>query len=258
MEERQKSRRAGQIILALVCGFMLVGVMRYAAGGISVSSNVNGRELPIRSVETEDRKVSLTFDVAWNSKDLDVILEILKKEGVRASFFITGEWAEKHPWQVRAIREDGHDLGNHTQSHESMTMLSEEERRLQIRQAEEAVAGITGIQMNLFRPPYGTYDDALILLAGEMGYETVAWNIDSQDWKDYGKDAILEEVLQNEDLENGAIILLHAGTRYLVAALPDLVEGIRKAGYEPVPLSELMLQTDYRLDVAGRQIPVSP
>ena len=253
MEDGRRNRRVGQLILAVAGGILLLGAVRYTGSSISISSNVNGRELPIRSVETEEAKVSLTFDVAWNSEDLDMLLEILEKEDVRASFFVTGEWVGKHPEQVKAIYEGGHDLGNHTQSHENMTMLSEEDRRTQIARVQEQVCSLTETKMNLFRPPYGNYDDSLILLAKELGYETVTWDIDSEDWKDYGKEAILRTVLQSKELKNGSIILLHAGTRYLEKALPELIQGLLERGYVPVPLSELLIRGDYCLDVTGRQ-----
>lgn len=253
MQDDKKSKRPGRLILAAVGGMLVLGAVRYAGSTISISSNVNGKELPIRSVETEEPVVSLTFDVAWNSEDLDELLEILQEEGVRATFFLTGEWVDKNPEQVKRIAGGGHDLGSHSQSHKNMTLMEEAQREAELEQVQTKVQELTGRRMEFFRPPYGNYDDALILQAKELGYYTVTWNVDSQDWKDYGAEAILKEVLENEELQKGSIILLHAGTRYLAGTLTELIRGLQKEGYEPVPLSELIIREDYRLDVTGRQ-----
>lgn len=258
MQEDKKSRRPGRLLLAAVGGILLLGAVRYAGSTISISSNVNGRELPVRSVHTEEPEVVLTFDVAWNSEDLEELLAILKEEGVRATFFLTGEWVDQNPEQVKLIAGGGHDLGSHSQSHENMTLLGEEERENELEQVRAKVWELTGRQMEFFRPPYGNYDDALILQAKEMGYYTVTWDVDSQDWKDYGEAAIKKEVLDNKELKKGSIILFHAGTRYLAGVLGELIRGLREAGYEPVPLSELIIRGDYRLDVTGRQQSTEP
>lgn len=253
MQDDKKSRRPGRLILAAVSGMLLLGAVRYAGSSISISSNVNGRELPVRSVQTDEPEVILTFDVAWKSDDLDELLTILEEEGVRSTFFLTGEWVDQNPEQVKRISDGGHDLGSHSQNHENMTLLGEEERKKELEQVQTKVRQLTGTQMEFFRPPYGNYDDDLIRQAKELGYYTVTWDVDSQDWKDYGKEAILREVLENKDLQKGSIILFHTGTRYLADVLRELICGLREAGYEPVPLSELIIRDDYRLDVTGRQ-----
>lgn len=78
----------------------------------------------------------------------------------------------------------------------------------------EKVKELTGVKMQLFRPPYGDYDDAVVLNARENGYYPIQWDVDSLDWKDYGVDSILNTVLNHKALGNGSIILCHNGAKY--------------------------------------------
>ena len=243
------------IAAGLILCMAAAGCARYLAEHAEVSSNVNGRELPISSVETKEPKIALTFDVAWESADLEEILDILDEEEVKASFFVTGEWAQSHPDLLRKLAEAGHDIGNHSQTHRSMTGLSKEEKKKEILEAKEAVETATGVRMHFFRAPYDNYDDEVIRTAKALGYETVSWNVDTLDWKDYGKAHILETVKKEGGFENGAIIRAHAGTRYMADALQPLIRAGKEAGCLWVPLSEMVRREAYHLDVTGRQIP---
>lgn len=242
------------LTVLLICA-AAIGAAEVLRDSVSVSSNVNGRELPVTSVETGKAAVALTFETAWADDDLEKILEVLKEEEVRASFFMTGEWSERHPELVRKIRSGGHDLGNLSWTHRSMTGLAEEEKEEEIRLTEETLFKITGKRPDLFRPPYGNYDDGLIRTAKAMGYETVTWSIDTKDWKDYGKQAILKEVLSGTALNNGAVIRAHTGTTYMAEALRPLIRRVQERGFVWEPLSELILRENYHMDVTGRQIP---
>ena len=248
----RKLRRYG--IVALGLAIALIGSYKYIASYVSVSSNVNGRELPIYSVETDEKKVALSFDSAWGSDSTRTILEILKKYNIHATFFVTGEWAENYPEDVKAIYHAGHDLGNHSESHRDMTTLSEEEQEQELMSVHRKIKEVTGVEMNLFRPPYGDYDDSVIKMATKNGYYSIQWSVDSLDWKDYGADSIVSTVLDNKELQNGAIILCHNGAKYTADALERLIIGLQKKGYEIVPVSELIYKKDYHMDVAGRQI----
>ena len=108
--------------------------------------------------------------------------------------------------------------------------------------------------MMLFRPPYGDYDDRVILNAKENGYYTVQWSVDSLDWKDYGADSIIDTVLNHKNLDNGAIILCHNNAKYTAEALERLITGLKEKGYEIVPVSDLIYKDDYHMDVTGKQI----
>lgn len=240
------------IYLALVIA--LVGSYKYVERFVTVSSNVNGRELPIYCVQTNEKKVALSFDAAWGNEDTRQILEILKKHDIHVTFFMTGGWVEKFPDDVKTIHEAGHDLGNHSENHKNMSQLSDEEKTQELMTVHNKVKELTGVEMNLFRPPYGDYDDAVILNATENGYYTIQWDVDSLDWKDYGVESIINTVVNHKNLGNGSIILCHNGAKYTKDALESMIMGLQEKGYEIVPVSELIYRENYHMDVTGRQI----
>ncbi len=251
-DRRHRWRNYGIVVLALMIA--LTGSYKYVESYVTVSSNVNGRELPIYSVETDEKKVALSFDAAWGNEDTRRILDILAKYKAHVTFFMTGGWVESYPEDVKAIYEAGHDLGNHSENHKNMSQLSNEEKTKELLSVHEKVKELTGEEMQLFRPPYGDYDDDVVLNAKENGYYTIQWSVDSLDWKDYGIDSITNTVLNHKDLQNGAIILCHNGAKYTADALEILIKGLKEQGYEIVPVSELIYKKDYHMDVTGRQI----
>lgn len=252
MEKGMSKLKWAALLLAI--GAVVRGAAIFLPGSITVSSSVNGRELPVYCVETEEKKLALTFDAAWGNEDTERILDILKKHNVQVTFFMTGGWVEKYPEDVKAILKAGHDLGNHSENHKNMSQLSQEECRKEIQKVHEKVQQLTGYEMYLFRPPYGDYDNHVIRSAADCGYYSIQWDVDSLDWKDYGVDAILKNVLQNENLGNGSIILCHNGAKYTADALEALLVGLEEKGYRIVPVSELMYREKYHMNAQGRQI----
>lgn len=224
---------------------------------ISVSSNVNGKELPIYCVETDKPQIALSFDAAWGNEDTRKILDILKKEKVKVTFFMTGGWVESYPDDVKAILKAGHDLGNHSENHKNMSQLSVEEQKSEIMKVHEKVKKLTDYDMFLFRPPYGDYDNSVITTARECNYYPIQWDVDSLDWKDYGVQSIIDTVCNHKHLGNGTIILCHNGAKYTAEALPTLIKTLKSKGYEFVPLSELIYKENYTMDAEGRQHPDS-
>ena len=235
-------------------GVVMIGACTGVSKVATVSNTVNGRELPIYSVETEEKKVALSFDAAWGNEDTQQILDILEKQDVHVTFFMTGQWVEKFPDDVKRIYEAGHDLGNHSATHPNMSQLSSEQCQEELQKVHTKVKELTGVDMNLFRPPYGDYNDTVIQSATACGYYTIQWDVDSLDWKDYGVDSIIDTVVNHKNLQNGSIILCHNGAKYTAAALESLIIGLKEKGYEIVPVSELIYREDYHLDVTGRQI----
>lgn len=216
-------------------------------------TGVRSKLLPIYSVETDEKVVALTFDSAWNVDDLDEILDILERNDIRAAFFMTGEWVKKYPEAVKKIYDAGHDVGNHGENHKNMSTLNEAECVKEIEAVHNRVYELLGVEMCLFRPPSGDYDDEVIATAGKQGYYSIQWNIDSLDWKNYGVDDMIDRVVNHKSLQNGSIILLHNGTKYTAAALQKIIDGLKNKGYGFVPVSELIYKENYMIDHEGRQ-----
>lgn len=245
--------------LGLVClSSLLFFCGAYLANqrSVTVSSTVNGRELPVYCVQTDKKQAALTFDAAWGNDDTQTILKILEKYGVHATFFVTGGWVEQYPEDVKRIVAAGHDLGNHSQNHKNMSELTKSQIQTEIQEVHEGVRKLTGVEMKLFRAPYGDYDNELIETVKRNGYMPVQWDVDSEDWKNYGVDSIIQKVTQNEHLGNGSIILLHNGADYTAQALETVITTLQEQGYELVPVSQMILWDNYRMDAQGRQIPV--
>ncbi len=222
----------------------------YATGALA---KVNNKVLPIYSVDTQEKVVSLTFDSAWNIDDLEEILTILEKNDIKATFFVTGDWVERFPNAVKLIYEKGHDIGNHGENHKNMSTLSVSQCKEEIKAVHDRIYCLLGIEMNLFRPPSGDYDDEVINTATEMNYYSIQWDVDSLDWKNYGVDDMIKRVINHKNLQNGSIILLHNGTKYTASALQGLIDGLKNKGYSFLPISELIYKENYQLDHAGRQ-----
>lgn len=218
------------------------------------STTFGDRELPIYSVETDEKKVALSFDAAWGAEDFEKIMEVLDKHKVKVTFFMTGNWVEDNPDCVKELVEKGHDLGNHSEHHYDMTTLSTEDMAEELEVVHNRVKELTDYDMFLFRPPYGAYDNDLINTAKSLNYYPIQWSVDSLDWKDYGVDSIISTVCDSKDLGPGAIILCHNGATYTAQALDTLITKIEDQGYTLVPISELIIRDGYHMDVNGRQI----
>ena len=221
---------------------------------IAVSSTYGDRELPIYSVATDEKKIAISFDAAWGAEDFDSIMETLDKHNVKTTFFMTGEWIEKYPECVKTLVEKGHDLGNHSASHPDMTKLSKEAQKEQILKAHNAVKELTGYEMELFRPPYGAYNNEVILTCYEVGYYPIQWDVDSLDWKDLTASEIIDKVCNHKSLDCGSIILCHNGAKHTAEALDEMLTNLKKQGYEIVPISELIIRENFHMDVTGQQL----
>ena len=229
-------------------------VTTFVPQAVSVSSTINGRELPIYCVETDEKKVALSFDAAWGNEDTQKILEILAKHNVHVTFFMTGGWVDSYPEDVKAILAGGHDLGNHSENHKNMSQISNDDKEQELMKVHEKVKNLTGYEMFLFRPPYGDYDNDVIKTATKCGYYPIQWDVDSLDWKDYGVDSIVNTVCSNKHLGNGSIILCHNGAKFTADALDTLITNLKGQGYEIVPISELIYRDGYHMDAEGRQV----
>lgn len=221
---------------------------------LPAGTTAGNRELPIYSVDTQDKKISISFDAAWGNEDTQEILSILSKHNIHATFFMTGGWVESYPEDVKAIAAAGHDLGNHSEHHKEMSKLTASEIEEEIMSVHNKVRELTGKEMILFRPPYGDYDNDVVKTASSLNYYTIQWSVDSLDWKNYGIDSIIKTVCEHKDMGNGAIILCHNGAKYTAQALDILLTRLEEKGYQFVPISELIYKDNFHMDNMGKQI----
>ena len=157
-------------------------------------------------VVTEQPVIALTFDDGPDPVYTPRLLDILAAHRARATFFMIGARAERHPELVARVAAEGHTIGNHSWDHPSFPFISREERRKQVQACARA---ISPFDAGLFRPPYGHLDLDSWLDIEQMGYRAVAWKIETGDWDNRAAPAIAEAVMAN--LQPGAVVLLHDG-----------------------------------------------
>ena len=180
------------------------------------------------------------------------ILDILKVNDVKATFFVLGEWAEKFPDIIKRMAEDGHDVSNHSDTHPHIASLSYEDIKNEITLANSKIENLAGKKNDLFRAPYGEYNDNVISAAEELGFYTIQWDVDSLDWKNLGKENILNRVLSKT--KNGSIILMHNGTQDTANVLDEMIKRLKEKGFNFKPTSEVIYKENYSIDHTGKQI----
>ena len=216
-----------------------------------VGASSTTRQLPVYSVQRDDKVVALSFDAAWGNEDTQQLIDILDKYGIRSTFFVVGDWAEKYPESVKALSDAGHEVMNHSSSHAHFSQLSDEQIVSDITDCNEKISAITGVTPTLFRCPYGEYDDHVISAIRGMGMTVVQWNVDSLDWKGISADEIQERVLKN--ITPGSIVLFHNAAENTPQALPGIIEALLADGYTIVPVSQILLSGEYTVDHTGKQ-----
>lgn len=222
--------------------YSVIGLLAISALYVQVSDVVTGGPLAIAGTRTEHKVVALTFDHSWGNKFTPSILDTLKKNDIRVTFFIMGPWAQKFPDVAKRMVADGHEIASHGYRHENYGDMTVEWVREDIQKAHALIKDVTGADPFLIRPPNGHYSLKSLKVTDELGYKTIIWNVDSLDWKNPGRDVIIDRVVKR--LKPGAIILLHASDTPVqtAEALPILLDKIKAEGYQIVTVGELLTQ----------------
>ncbi len=211
-------------------------------------------------------QVALTFDDGPDPTWTPKILQILKEKNATATFFVLGTQAQHYPDLLERIAREGHEVGNHTYTHQNIAEASDEEIELELNATTRLIEAVTGHSTAYFRPPFGIDgtptqpgEVRALRVVRDLGYLTVAESIDPNDWERPGADAILDRVKQQRS--RGAVILLHdsGGERsQTVAALPGIIDYLRSRGDTLVPLSSIIrLPRDIVMPPLRRDQPLS-
>ena len=247
-------RRRAAAQLGLCLSFAALSCVYVAGLGEPATTVVaRKRELPVYSVQREDKALSISFDASWGADKTIPILDTLDEYNVKTTFFLVGSWVDKYPELVKEIVARGHEIGNHSDTHAHMNKLGEEGIRNELRMMSDKVERLTGVRPTLFRPPYGEYNDRVVTVSRAEGYEAVQWSIDSLDWKDRGTADIVKQCTYR--VENGDIVLFHNDSNDIVNALPTVLKHYQGLGYSIVPVSELLLDGETTIDIQGKQHP---
>lgn len=207
--------------------------------------------MPIYSVDTSKKRVSLTINCAWNADDIDKILEVLDRRNVKVTFFMVGEWVDKYSDAVKRIELAGHEIANHSDTHAHVNNLNYEQNVQEIQKCTEKIKNITQKETKLYRCPYGEYNDTVIKSATDNGYKVIQWSIDTLDYEGLDESQMIERI--NKNLKNGSIILMHNGTENTANSLEGIIKNIQTKGFNIVKVSELVYNEKYEIDANGIQ-----
>lgn len=222
-----------------------------STGAHAVFYGYNFKKLPIYSVETESKKIAISFDCAWGVDYTDRLLSIMKTHDVTCTFFATEFWVKKYPEYVKKISEMGHEWGTHSATHPYMSRLDKNAILSELSSSKKAIEDITGKTVELFRPPYGDYSDCVIETAEELNMFTIQWSVDSLDWKDLSASEIKNRVVNKTT--NGSIILFHNQGLHTAEALEEIILTLKERGYEFVSIGKLIYKEDYQMLPDGTQ-----
>jgi cellulose synthase/poly-beta-1,6-N-acetylglucosamine synthase-like glycosyltransferase/peptidoglycan/xylan/chitin deacetylase (PgdA/CDA1 family)/spore germination protein YaaH len=241
-----------------------------ASSGVITDENFSKLPSPYRVGEFggSNRMVALTFDDGPDPQWTPKILDVLKREDAKATFFIIGLSAEKYPGVLQRIFREGHEIGNHTFTHPDISGISRRYMMVELNLTERLFEAKLGVKPVLFRPPYSidqepdTADEVRPLeVAQQMGYITVGDKIDPNDWRDDPRptpEQIVASVLDQVQRRGGGIILMHDGGGYraqTVAALPGIIRELRARGFQIVPVATLLGKSynDVMPPIAGNE-----
>lgn len=193
-------------------------------------------------VNTKNKMIALTFDDGPSPTFTPQILDILKKNNAKATFFVVAQRAEKLPDIVRRMVYEGHEVANHTYNHPYLNGITEKEFQDELALADKTLIKVTGVKPKLFRPPGGYYNEKIVRVAKEMGYRVVIWSWEQQsrDWANPGTAAIIRSVLKNA--AGGNIVVFHdqGGNRtQTVQALQPIINGLKENGFKLVTVSDM-------------------
>jgi len=188
---------------------------------------------------SEDKSVYLTFDNGYEAGYTAKILDTLKQNNVKASFFITAHYLNTAPDLVQRMIDEGHIVGNHTVNHKSMQELTQEEIKSEVMQLHHAVYEKFGYEMKYLRPPKGEFSEKSIIETNNLGYKHVMWSFAYVDWEEKNQpeeEKAKKTILDN--LHNGEIILLHGNSKTNSNILDSIIKEIKSQGYEIKSLDE--------------------
>lgn len=230
-----------QSLFFAFCLAITAGLFTFAALRQPFTFSTAAQSAPIvYRVKTDEKVVALSFDISWGTRTPGPVLDILKKEKLRCTFFLSGPWVKKYPEIAKRIAADGHEIGSHGYRHINLSQLPKEKIKEELAAAHQIIVNVTGKEPRLIRTPNGDWDGKVVEAAQEFGYTVIQWDVDSLDWKNPGVETIIRRVLKL--VRPGTIVLMHASDscRQTDEALPKVITGLRQQGYKMVTVSELL------------------
>ena len=187
--------------------------------------------------DKNSNKVCLMVNVYWGNESLEKMLDIFKKYNVKTTFFVGGTWAKENEVLLKRIQNEGHEIASHGYSHKEHGKLSYEQNLAEIQKCHEIVKFVTGLDMNLFAPPGGSYNSNTTTAANFLNYKTIMWTRDTIDWRDHNTSLIYNRAVV--DMCGGDLILMHP-TENTVEALTNIICYATNHGFELTTVSDTL------------------
>lgn len=198
-----------------------------------------GARVSYSSVKITQKVVAMTFDDGPHPSLTPKLLDILKARNIKCTFFVIGKNAQEYPNIIRRIIAEGHEIGNHTWTHASLTSRSDAQIRSELKQSEDALMATANVRPHLVRPPYGAVNARIKqLMFDEFGYSTIMWSVDPQDWRRPGVSVVTSRLVNGA--HPGAIMLAHDIHPPTIQAMPAMFDQLLAKGYQFVTVSQLM------------------
>ena len=238
-------------IASVILAIIVISIVVASTGIVNAFSSQATRQLPIYRVVTDKKQVAISFDCAWGVDYTDKLLETMANEDVKCTFFAVEFWTKKHPDYIKKIYNAGHEIGTHSATHPYMSKLDKNTIIKELTSSAKAIEQITGEKVEVFRPPYGDYNDNLINTAKELGLYVIQWDVDSLDWKDLSAKQITDRVLNR--VKNGSIVLFHNQGLHTAEALPQIIKSLKSQGYEFKRIGDMIYRENYIMLSDGSQ-----
>jgi len=223
-----------RIVAPLSMAAVIFTLLCLGLSGASVA--VSADEKPIYKGSAQD-KASLMINVYWGTEYVDDMLATLKEKGVKTTFFVGGSWVRDNEEVFRRIVADGHEIGNHGFFHKDHDKINAARNREEISSAHNLVKELTGVEMRLFAPPSGAFNDVTLEIAKELGYTTIMWSKDTIDWRDKDEELIFKRATKNAT--GGDLVLMHP-TKATAAVLGRIIDEWSGKGISVAPVSEVI------------------
>jgi peptidoglycan/xylan/chitin deacetylase (PgdA/CDA1 family) len=237
---RMNGKKDGVLMACYTCLLVIGGLLTWLKYDYNAVKMEDVREacgyVSASATPVEAPKIALTFDDGPSTAWTPALLDGLKERGVKATFFLIGENADKNPEIVKRMAEEGHLIGNHTYHHVELTKVSENEARLELADTSAVIVRITGKEPEYMRPPFGAWQRKL---EQEIQMLPVLWTIDPLDWTTENQDEIVNKVVT--EAEENDIILLHDCYKSSVEAGLRIVDILQEEGFVFVTVDELLL-----------------
>lgn len=187
--------------------------------------------------DKNSKNVSLMINVYWGDEYLQPMLDVLKENDVKTTFFIGGTWAVLNEDMLKTIYNDGHELANHGYHHKDHDKLDEQGNIDEISTTHTIIKELLDVDMTLFAPPSGAYNKTTVSVASSLGYKTIMWTRDTVDWRDHDSDLIYNRAIKNAS--GGDLILMHP-TAETLEALPRIITWFKDNGFNLTTVSQTL------------------